>query len=103
MSGARTSCADGGGEAKSLIFKDMQVALLTIYDMCKAVDCHMTIIDVLESEKHAGKSGNSVATCVVANVGANIAWCSARMPSVQPAWRLIFTSDKVERILVDIL
>ncbi|HMS26745.1 MAG TPA: cyclic pyranopterin monophosphate synthase MoaC [Burkholderiaceae bacterium] len=36
----------------------VQVALLTIYDMCKAVDRGMTITDVRVIEKHGGKSGS---------------------------------------------
>jgi len=36
----------------------VQVALLTIYDMCKAVDRGMTITDVRLLEKHGGKSGS---------------------------------------------
>ena len=39
----------------------VQVALLTIYDMCKAVDRGMTINDVKLLEKHGGKSGSFVA------------------------------------------
>lgn len=39
----------------------VQVALLTIYDMCKAVDRGMTITDVRVLEKHGGKSGSYVA------------------------------------------
>ncbi len=39
----------------------VQVALLTIYDMCKAVDRSMTITDVKLLEKHGGKSGSFVA------------------------------------------
>ena len=39
----------------------VQVALLTIYDMCKAVDRGMTISDVTLLEKHGGKSGSFVA------------------------------------------
>jgi len=38
-----------------------QVALLTIYDMCKAVDRGMVITDVKLLEKHGGKSGSFVA------------------------------------------
>ena len=34
-----------------------QIALLTIYDMCKAVDRGMTIIDIRLLEKSGGKSG----------------------------------------------
>jgi cyclic pyranopterin phosphate synthase len=37
------------------------VALLTIYDMCKAVDRGMTINDCKLLEKHGGKSGSYVA------------------------------------------
>jgi cyclic pyranopterin monophosphate synthase len=36
----------------------VQVALLTIYDMCKAVDRGMTMTDVRVMEKHGGKSGS---------------------------------------------
>ena len=39
----------------------VQVALLTIYDMCKAVDRGMTITSVKLLEKHGGKSGSFVA------------------------------------------
>ena len=36
----------------------VQIALLTIYDMCKAVDRGMRITDVCVREKHGGKSGS---------------------------------------------
>jgi cyclic pyranopterin phosphate synthase len=39
----------------------VQVALLTIYDMCKAVDRGMTITDVKLLEKSGGKSGHWLA------------------------------------------
>ena len=39
----------------------VQVALLTIYDVCKAVDRGMTITGVKLLEKHGGKSGSFVA------------------------------------------
>ncbi|OYX11802.1 MAG: cyclic pyranopterin monophosphate synthase MoaC [Acidovorax sp. 32-64-7] len=39
----------------------VQLALLTIYDMCKAVDRGMSIHDVRVLEKHGGKSGSFVA------------------------------------------
>jgi cyclic pyranopterin phosphate synthase len=39
----------------------VQVALLTIYDMCKAVDRGMVIKEVKLLEKSGGKSGNWVA------------------------------------------
>jgi len=39
----------------------VQIALLTIYDMCKAVDRGMSIHDVRVVEKHGGKSGSFVA------------------------------------------
>ena len=47
--------------AKLLIHKAVQVALLTIYDMCKAVDRGMVIGEVKLLEKHGGKSGSWVA------------------------------------------
>ena len=40
----------------------VQVALLTIYDMCKAVDRGMTITEVRLLEKHGGKSGTWTAS-----------------------------------------
>ena len=39
----------------------VQVALLTIYDMCKAVDRGMTITGVRLLEKQGGKSGSFMA------------------------------------------
>jgi cyclic pyranopterin monophosphate synthase len=39
----------------------VQIGLLTVYDMCKAVDRGMTITDVKVLEKHGGKSGDWVA------------------------------------------
>jgi len=38
----------------------VQVALLTIYDMCKAVDRGMVMTDVKLLEKQGGKSGHWV-------------------------------------------
>lgn len=40
----------------------VQIALLTIYDMCKAVDKGMVIGDVRVVEKHGGRSGGFVAS-----------------------------------------
>jgi cyclic pyranopterin phosphate synthase len=40
----------------------VQVGLLTIYDMCKAVDREMVIAEVKLMEKHGGKSGSFVRT-----------------------------------------
>ncbi len=40
----------------------VQIALLTIYDMCKAVDRGMVISDVKVLEKHGGKSGSFIGT-----------------------------------------
>ncbi|MFM8576896.1 MAG: cyclic pyranopterin monophosphate synthase MoaC [Limnohabitans sp.] len=37
------------------------IALLTIYDMCKAADRGMVITDVKLLDKHGGKSGSWVA------------------------------------------
>ena len=39
----------------------VQVALLTVYDMCKAVDRGMVMTDIRLLEKHGGKSGSFVA------------------------------------------
>ena len=38
----------------------VQVALLTIYDICKAVDRGMTMNGITLREKHGGKSGSFV-------------------------------------------
>ena len=38
----------------------VQVGLLTIYDMCKAVDRGMVMTDIRLLEKHGGKSGSFV-------------------------------------------
>jgi cyclic pyranopterin phosphate synthase len=39
----------------------VQIGLLTIYDMCKAVDRGMVMTDVRVLEKHGGKSGEWIA------------------------------------------
>ncbi|HTN66858.1 MAG TPA: cyclic pyranopterin monophosphate synthase MoaC [Burkholderiaceae bacterium] len=39
----------------------VQIGLLTIYDMCKAIDRGMVMTDVRVLEKHGGKSGDWVA------------------------------------------
>ncbi len=44
----------------------VQVGLLTVYDMCKAVDRGMVIDAVQVLEKHGGKSGDWVAAAVPA-------------------------------------
>ena len=36
----------------------VQVTLLTIYDMCKAIDKHMVMSDIHLEEKTGGKSGD---------------------------------------------
>ena len=36
----------------------VSAALLTVYDMCKAIDKRMEITDVHLCEKHGGKSGD---------------------------------------------
>ena len=40
----------------------VQIALLTIYEMCKAVDRGMTMTDIQLLEKHGGKSGSFMAS-----------------------------------------
>ena len=40
----------------------VNIALLTIYDMCKAADRGMTMTDVKLLEKHGGKSGSFVSS-----------------------------------------
>jgi cyclic pyranopterin monophosphate synthase len=39
----------------------VQITLLTIYDMCKAVDKGMVMTDIRLMEKHGGKSGTFLA------------------------------------------
>jgi len=51
-----------GVEMEALIA--VNIALLTIYDMCKAVDRGMTITEVKLLEKHGGKSGSFIAGSV---------------------------------------
>jgi len=45
----------------------VQVTLLTIYDMCKAVDRGMTMTDIMLLAKHGGKSGSFVNSGTAAN------------------------------------
>ncbi len=58
---ARTEClGQTGVEMEALTA--VQIALLTIYDMCKAVDRGMVISAVQLLEKHGGKSGSFKST-----------------------------------------
>ncbi len=57
---ARVECTGQTGVEMEALTA-VQVALLTIYDMCKAVDRGMVITDVKLLEKHGGKSGSWVA------------------------------------------
>ncbi len=45
-------------KSKSLIHRDFLIPLLTIYDMCKAIDRGMVMSDIRVMEKHGGKSGS---------------------------------------------
>ena len=61
--GAEVTCvartvAQTGVEMEALV--GVTIAMLTIYDMCKAVDRGMTITGVRLLEKHGGKSGSFV-------------------------------------------
>jgi cyclic pyranopterin phosphate synthase len=40
----------------------VQIGLLTVYDMCKAVDRGMVMSNIRVTEKHGGKSGDWSAT-----------------------------------------
>lgn len=42
------------------VLTGVNIALLTIYDMCKAVDKNMVISDIMLIEKHGGKSGSYI-------------------------------------------
>ncbi|MEN9314021.1 MAG: cyclic pyranopterin monophosphate synthase accessory protein [Pseudomonadota bacterium] len=57
---ARVECTGQTGVEMEALTA-VQVGLLTIYDMLKAVDRGMTITDVGLVEKHGGKSGSWVA------------------------------------------
>ena len=58
---ARVECTGQTGVEMEALTA-VQVGLLTIYDMCKAVDRGMTITDVRLLEKHGGKTGSYLAT-----------------------------------------
>jgi cyclic pyranopterin phosphate synthase len=51
----------GGTGVEMEALTAVQVTLLTIYDMCKAVDKGMVMTDVKLLEKHGGKSGTYLA------------------------------------------
>jgi cyclic pyranopterin phosphate synthase len=54
---ARVECTGQTGVEMEALTA-VQVGLLTIYDMCKAVDRGMVITDVRLLEKHGGKTGS---------------------------------------------
>ena len=51
----------GGTGVEMEALTAVQITLLTIYDMCKAVDKGMVMTDVRLLEKHGGKSGSYLA------------------------------------------
>ena len=57
---AQAEC-DGRTGVEMEALTAVQVGLLTIYDMVKAIDRGMVITDVRLLEKHGGKSGSFVA------------------------------------------
>jgi cyclic pyranopterin phosphate synthase len=60
---ARVECTGQTGVEMEALTA-VQVGLLTIYDMCKAVDRGMVMTDVRLLEKHGGKSGSGMAGSV---------------------------------------
>jgi cyclic pyranopterin phosphate synthase len=60
-SGSKLQACGGQVVDLHITLTAVQVALLTIYDMCKATDRGMVITDVRLLEKHGGKSGSWVA------------------------------------------
>jgi cyclic pyranopterin phosphate synthase len=60
---ARVECTGQTGVEMEALTA-VQVGLLTIYDMCKAVDRGMVMTDVRLLEKHGGKSGSWMAGSV---------------------------------------
>ena len=61
VSCAATAETVGSAGVEMEVLTAVQVALLTIYDMCKAVDRGMAITGVKLLEKHGGKSGSFIA------------------------------------------
>lgn len=55
-----TACTTGQTGVEMEALTGASVALLTIYDMCKAVDKAMTITDICLLEKTGGKSGDYI-------------------------------------------
>ncbi len=55
-----TAKTDGKTGVEMEALTGVSVALLTVYDMCKAIDKRMTIRTVRLIEKHGGKSGDLV-------------------------------------------
>jgi cyclic pyranopterin monophosphate synthase len=53
-------CAESSGQTgvEMEALTAVQIALLTIYDMCKAIDRAMVIEAILLQQKHGGKSGS---------------------------------------------
>jgi len=53
-----TATAEGKTGVEMEALAAVTIAALTIYDMCKAVDCEMSITDVRLVEKSGGRSGH---------------------------------------------
>ena len=53
-----TVSCDGKTGVEMEALTGVSVALLTVYDMCKAVDKRMVLSEIRLLEKHGGKSGD---------------------------------------------
>ncbi len=53
-----TVCCEGQTGVEMEALTGVSTALLTVYDMCKAMDKRMEITDIHLVEKHGGKSGD---------------------------------------------
>lgn len=53
-----TACSQGQTGVEMEALTGASVALLTVYDMCKAADKAMTVTDIRLEEKSGGKSGD---------------------------------------------
>lgn len=56
--GVCTACCEGKTGVEMEALTGVSAALLTVYDMCKAVDRSMEISGIRLLEKHGGKSGD---------------------------------------------
>ena len=102
----RTFCTvktDGKTGVEMEALTGVQVTLLTIYDMCKAIDKHMVMTDIHLVEKTGGKSGDFLFKRVAIITSSDMGFQGKREDLSGPAIKEIAEREGYQVVSMDIL